>query len=331
MHIAPETRTYQLIMTGAKLFFDPTFPENYEKHGQFSVDSDDLPYLKLKEKYRYKMATFLKYHESFVGPLDPQGRMPGVYADPRNALVQFEDGTQHLIELNQFVIEPGLYVRHASSAQKRSEDFRVGDLPHKIEFWPGDTVRLKSADAPLDDRPRLVDEVDFSDSLKKDDSVPRYIVLETDEELKARREKEAHEPSVMRKVVHNIMLGRHMSYSVSGEALELVSRGKVWALYNPPNGIWFKSDKDEMKFWAQRGISYEIFKYGVVENGMLLESSDIDPELIDLVHERYDTRGIDELIEIPRRLHDCFAKYREHVRELNKRFHSRKLEKASNG
>jgi hypothetical protein len=293
MRMRPQVRAHFLLASGARLLFDPEFPAGYEEHGQFSVDSDGLLLLELKEKYRGQDAMFEDYLARPVGPLNKEGRLPGRYADPKAAWVIFDDKARHCLYLKDFIVLPGLFVRHEHPLRGGQEDRRVGDLKHPIEFWPGDKVCLPhKKEIEFDNRlERPVRGVFFN----KDDTL-RYFVLGVGEEC-------------------------WKIWEASVEEIELVSRGNVWALYNAPEKLSFKSDKEEMEFWRQD----EILQRTPSSRRVLMpsypsvnEALDAGWDMVDCYYKTFDH----EAFFSGRRLHDCFAQHRDRVRALTQRFHA---------
>lgn len=115
-----------ILLPGANLRYSPNMLPGYNE----------------VEKYHGQLAQFVEYKKIFVGPLDMQGRMPGVYADPTTLVVKFSDGAQYSLHATNLKALPGLQVRFDRPLPPGAEDARIGDLPHPIQFWPGDLVKL---------------------------------------------------------------------------------------------------------------------------------------------------------------------------------------------
>lgn len=296
------------LRAGAKLLFDPAFPPGYEEHGHFCVDSDGQALLRIKERYRGTEAEFLDHGTTLVGPLDQHGRWPGVYADPDVVNVRFDlDKYEIVLYTSDFVVLPGLYVRHEQPLT--SPELRLSDLPGPVPFWSGDLVRLVAPKVAawkgLDERPRLL-HVGFVG--------PRsgshrffYTVYETEEERQERRTSDPRSIPKGRKRLH-----------VQVDDISLHQRGNVWALYNDPSKLKFASDQEEMLFWMQEGIRR------MPKSKQELPTAYATPERAlekgeELLLYRAGDDYQDELF-VGYKLHECFAQHRERVRELTKRF-----------
>ncbi len=303
-----------ILKTGAKLLFDPEFPPGYEKHGHFSVDSDGQQFLEIKEKYRNTKAEFIEESTTLVGPLDKDGRWPGVYADPSVVKVRFElDNAEHWLYMKDFIVLPGLNVRHEPPLA--AEDRRLWDLP-QLPFWGGDLVRIKPEH--LQSLQREEKSLMLTGALRsvrcifigKEEHLVSYQVLETMDEFIARRKE--HPDSYPRKEQSLI--------NVWAYHLELEMRGPLWHLYNEPDKLVFASMEDEFMFWMQEGIRrvpksiHELSTaYGNVA-AAIANGEDIlkfKPE-----------DNANPPLYIGYKLHECFAQHRSRVRDLMERYYA---------
>lgn len=238
-----------------------------------------------------KIAIFLSYVESLVGPLDYTGRKPGRYIERERIKVQFEGEGPEELNIHHFTV---IDITKAKLIGNPEKDHCLGELPHPVLFYPGDSVSFKrKPDERFSDDPKFIRDIYLGHPFTVD-SVPRYAVWE------------------------------HSDYwNASGENLELIKRGNVWALYNDPSKLAFDSDKSELAFWGRDGIS----RLSGIENAeslMVRVISTTNKKTLkeawrrftrfeaDLIirdardHERYETRKI----------HDCFAEFRSRVRDL---------------
>ena len=258
-------------------------------------------------KYHGKYAEFVGYCEKFAGPLDFLGRLSGRYVDPDFIKVKF-DGEEEVQMLNVHhfvVVDTGKAGLRNTIAGRYA---RLGDLHRPVLFYQGDMVRLiKNMPDGFGDAPRKVTTV-FVGKPFTTDGTPRYGVSETDEEHQARVAKTDKEQE---KLPWASQSPRHLyadpeGRNVEGTDLELVERGNVWALYNDPSKLSFKSDEEEAEFWVRDGITYLL---PTKDQQYLALATDI------LEREEW-TRPVSYA---PRRLHDCFSQHRDRVRALTKR------------
>lgn len=288
-----------------------------------SFEADDF-----FRKYRGKIATITGFPNKPVGILDKKGRLPGLYLSDKGINVRFEDEEQEYKGLNL-----QLFVLFDQTTTMTAEEYeltqRVGDLPVPLQFYTGDTV-YKSGD--LLQEPRMVSDVRFSGN-----GSAIYVLAETidsRERRKAERtarieRKKTEAGDDMRRMGAlslAVMPDFRADEPCSGEDLTLISRGNVFSLYNSPEELAFDSPEDELRFWGMDGISQVVYGSGYVPTWeyplprarTMLEEGSIDL-LLKVSRTKSRVLGRNEQLYEVRRLHDCFAQHREHVRELSRR------------
>jgi hypothetical protein len=289
------------------------------------------------DKYRGKNATFVGYAEDLIGVLDFKGRMPGRYVDPKGLQVRFdgEETVHPNINILHFIVQDD-DPAHVSLANPAEKAGCLGDLPHPILFYPGDIVRfLKKPDNQgTSDEPRKVRAV-FINKPFTMDGVPRYEVMETPTEREARIE-QFHNDNKGRPEGQRLVLATlpdRLGWNTTGEDIELVARGNVWALYHDPSQLSFDSDESESAFWTNRGISSRVSGSDADERGTMARfiSSANGRTLEDAWRlftageadalEPNDLRGNldNQPSHLMYKLHECWAEHRERVRALTQR------------
>ncbi len=223
------------------------------------------------ENYNGKSATFVGYATHVIGPLDPRGRLPGLYADIHHIMVKF-DG-----ETDPKKVDVGFFsLNHPRSHKVLPAGFdfeaqRVGNLPFALLYYPGDTVRVVRVEHP-----------DYNPWLNKEGKVGGM----TD------------------KGSYFVDFGDVQNLHFNPQGLEMVARGNVNYLYTDPSGMRFDLDEQEVKFWAHEGIM----------RALPTGDSEYLKLATDLLYATSSPKFYRAL-----RLHDCFARHRDHVRSLNQR------------
>jgi len=229
------------LQPGCRLYYDcPLGGADYESREFF-------------DKHRGKIATFVGYNEKLVGVLDHKGRLPGRYVETSDIRVQFDDEEPRSLNADHFVI---LDPAKATMAESATENQRIGDLIHPILFYSGDMVRVKKQLNLFSAEVHEIGGVFLGEPFTKG-GVPRYDVLESEEDAKERKRKfdaETEGMDLLQKVTIGFGVSDRQGKNMAGEDLELVSRGNVWALYHDPSKLTFKSDEDENAFWSTYGI-----------------------------------------------------------------------------
>ena len=276
------------------------------------------------KKYQGKTAVIASFPTAPVGPLDRRGRVPGVYLKSKSVNVQFEgeDQIHYGLSLHHFVL---LDTTTTVSDAEYSALQRVGDLPHPVLFYPGDTVR-KSND--LLQVPRKVQEVKFNDA-----GIPLYVLAETAESIEKRRADKAAE-AIRRREEGTSDPARLLTMLVSSydfprteiceeTNLVLLERGAVYALYNESERPSFDSTGEELAFWAQDGISNTYYgsRHGRPYWEWPLETARtlVKEGKGDLILGSRASFLRDEGLALQctvRVLHPCFSQHRDWVREL---------------
>jgi hypothetical protein len=301
---------------GCKLLYRPPQLAEDPKHTHFY------------EQHRNEIAVFVGYDEVNVGPLDFQGRMPGRYVSLKSVKVRFEgDAAVHTLNIAHFIVVDN-NPAHASFVTNVTEDQRVGDLLHPSLFYPQDTVRVNSSAVyQLSDSPRLVKTVFTKEPFVSEGHPPRYMVLETEEELAVRRTAAGN---VTPWEARQTGLDAPKTWTMEGSHLILVSRGNVWALYNDSTQLRFDSDDNENDFWALSGISEQAFPevvdiaYGKKVDGLgeyPLEFAyhEFMANRADIISASTSSFPLQPPRYVIRCLHHCFAEHKARVRALTER------------
>ena len=262
-------------------------------------------------KYRGKYANFLEYCKQPVGVLDRKGRLPGIYVNAENILVEFEDGEKHALNTEHFIV---VDVSNARLVDASDLDQKVSDLLGPILFCPGDQVRFLTNDS---EEIFEIDSVLFDDGLTTF-GIPCYEMSKTEANPRGN-------PLVI-------------SARVRGEDIAVVTRGNVWALYNDPSKLSFESDEEELVFWSHDGISQmipDVHADRLKREGRMsyflgdpLEDSwkQFTSGEADIIVEALQINTDDPVLYNARRLHDCFAQHRERVRSVTERLFAHQFE-----
>ncbi len=298
------------LQAGCQLRYDPP------------LGGDDYRSEQFFKEHRGKAGEFLGYGEKLVGILDFQGRGPGRYIDPDFITVRFENESEvhRLNSRHLVVIDPA----KAALVEELEGLQRLGDLPHEVRYYPGDTVRyVANRPEQFTDVPHQVGCVFIEEQVTKG-GVPCYEVLETTEEHRARLEKlrlaNAARPEGERLWLNP--LDNHQRVKARYEDLALVSRGNVYWLYHAAVEMHFVSDADEAEFWSRTGISRPIGgDHTLLDSLRKFRSGEAD---IILMHgsgaaARY----------YPHRLLDRWAAHRPRVRALTLRLYKQELNEAA--
>lgn len=253
------------------------------------------------------------FAEHYVGPLDHEGCLPGVYYATSVINVQFEgeDTVQENLNLGHFIVldATDTVTSHASLDQQL-----VRELPNAIEFWPGDTVRK------IDDlfgTPRTIEHVQIDDN-----GEVIYVLTESKEQQRQRSaDREWQRVETSRHGILASTFDHPRSEVCQAAMLILVKRGNVYHLYCEPEQLSFASPTDEIQFWTNDGLSRIIYDddFSLIGNyyrldiaRMMLENREGDL----MVSARTKTYGGEPIYQV-RRLHDIFGTYRERVRALS--------------
>ncbi len=315
---------------GCKLYYDcPLRSDSYSSQNFFDT-------------HRGKYATFKEYSEKLIDVLDLHGRIPGRYVDPKGVVVEFDGEDAKSLNILHFVVADASKSKLVDASQK---DQRLGDLPHPLLFYPGDTVRFKKKPdgAGVTDDPRKMQQI-FLGKPFTNDSFPRYEVMETESET-AERIRKFDEENAERKEEHRLWsspIRGARGWNTAGDDIELVARGNVWALYNDPTKLAFESDDAEAAFWAQDGICRYVqdeVKQGVLGIHKRALNSTFGLSLED-AHRLYAGGHADVIASTfsnpgdgPRyeakRMHDCFAQHRARIRALTYKLWSHKVKQSA--
>lgn len=298
------------------------------------IGGDDYRSQQFFDKHRGKFATFIRYGEKSIGPLDYDGRLPGRYLDHDCIIAQFVE-SQEVLRLNILhfaIVDPEQRYTRFTALPKRYE--RLGDLTYPILFYQGDTVRFKQKPHErVSDEPHQVGCV-YIDSPFTEENIPRYEVRETVGEAKDRQERTAEASARLPRVEALCgPTGERQSWNVTHDHIELDRRGNVWALYENPGALSFADDKQESAFWGMRGISTHASDVGDFKGGkrrtgttsrigVLLEDAwfMFTSGAADVINPLQTLKRKDEPTEYEvRRLHDCWEVHRERVRSLTRR------------
>jgi len=172
------------------------------------------------------LVRFSQYLTMLAGPLDPLGRKPGLYRDHTRVMVSDGNGEIEVLASNLLLVDTYPRPTEAEIPNNFSLEERLGDLPCLIKFWPGDIVRVPGSKR---EGFWVVNRVTF------DDMSGRPIYELTDPRGQCIEwnpwQKICDDPSIT------------------------VDRGNVYWLYHDSSKLSFKSDQEELTFWAREGIS----------------------------------------------------------------------------
>ncbi len=277
--------------------------------------SEDYKSDRFFKKYRGKRATITGFPMEYVGPLDREGRMPGTYYRAGGVYAQFEGEEEiHALKvIHCLLVSQTTTLAHTDHLQSQ----RAGDLPYPVLFYPGDVV-AKNDD--LLGAERVVESVEMQGG-----GTALYVLAESEDARRA-REKEAEERKKRATAEGRWHAGVTCSIPrterCGAEALRLLREGNVRRLYEGRQ-LHFDSPEDELRFWAQEGLSRPVYPgdgfwffndLSTVQN--MLENGAGD---LALREERNTVEVFDKHPErryIVRRIHDCFDARRGRVRTV---------------
>ncbi len=307
-------QAYIQLKVGMRLFYDCP-----------SMSMEDFESDRFFRKYHGRIATIVSFPSVLFGPLNNDGRLPGLYLEPESVNVQF-DG-EEIVHNHKYLHHFVLFDTASTMTwDEYAASQRAGDLPHPVLFYQGDKVHKKS---DLLQETRLVSDVKFSD-----DGEILYILAETPEakairkaeraaRIEEERAQDAKDPDPLHIPMAALMPSFPYTETCRGEDLCLVTRGNVYYLYNEPENLSFSSNDDEMAFWSQDGISKTVYgkeSWRGIWAWPLNEAQDMlrrgDGDLMVMV-DRKKSRVFDESGQrfTVRRLHDCFAYHRDRIRQ----------------
>ena len=183
------------------------------------------------EQYRGP-GTFSRYGELWLGPLNEYGLLPGVYTDPCHTFIQCDDGVERLIEGSclkpmEESVQKGLFTE---PLLVESGFKYIGDLPYADHLWPGDRVEIVEAR-----------EQGFGDCAILALRIHPLRPLIYD----------VHIEGLPRTISHTI---RHDQIDGVTAKAVIGGRNAQW-LYEDPSRLRFSSDREELQFWIQSGVS----------------------------------------------------------------------------
>lgn len=201
-----------------------------------------------------KVGTIVGFPERYVGVLDPEGCLPGVYYRTDSIDVQFlgEDTVHRALNLEHFaLLDMGVTVVPGVNLGEQ----RVRDLPTPILFYPDDLVYKLSDPGRA---PRSIYGVCVSG-----EGAVTYLLAETPE-ARAQREKEvcayrAQSGGRECVVITRSSMDPPRPEPSDSSDLTLLARGNVYHLYHAPDKLAFDSPELEVLFWGRRGISRSVF------------------------------------------------------------------------
>lgn len=235
-------------------------------------------------RYHDQDATIVGFPTEAVGILDNNGRLPGMYLTGGiNIRFDGEETVHTNLNIRFFIL---LESTETTTTENFNTTRRVCDLPNPILFYPGDTVCKKE------------------DLLREHHLVQRVYINGDNEVGYQLQNAEAR----------------------SGAELELISRGKLYYLYSEPDQLTFDSEAEELLFWSRDGLSKTVetkHVYGVPRNNSWAKAWKLyEEDQADLIVE--ESREISRVLGAKtqeystRRLHECFASFRDRVRSLTK-------------
>lgn len=284
------------------------------------VQGGDIESSRFFTAYRGRKAAFQGYGEDYIGPLDFKGRDPGRYLNRQVIKVRFEN-EEEVRTLNAphfVVVDPA----KAAVASTLEESVRLGDLPHLLHHYPGDLVSFvqNRPEQFSTNVPRTVGTVFLEKPFTKG-GLPRYLVMETVEEFRARLQKLQDENEARpadKKLFISPMMQRG-GVNVPGCDLKLEGRGNVYWLYHEPLEMSFGSDREEAEFWSSTGISCPVGgDYSLGVSLELFRKGEADVLVAQRVRHYY-----------PHRLLSRWDKHRPRVRALTERLFKTELGEAA--
>lgn len=232
------------VKPGMKVVFDCPF-------GGDDWESDEFFHV-----YRGRVATIIGFGEDYVGPLDQQGRSPGTYAKKNSINVCFlgEKKVHYNLNRGLFVLlDPTVSVE---LADEKSLFGRMGDLPHPILFYPGDTVCVKG-----DDEVRSIASIEFDEHGDISYVLTERQVDREKREAQNHAQREAHNKEA--KVwLDKLLPPREIpptKKTCTASQLSLVQKGNVRRLYSGKHDFVFSSPQEEIAFWMQKGVSETVY------------------------------------------------------------------------
>lgn len=287
---------------GAKVIVNLTVTEGHEAR-------------EFKAQYNGQTATVVDFQSVYVGPLDHNGRLPGVYPGEL-VCIKLSNGHRqwvrpHMLVLNEMV---------TTKATSQLSAVEPKPLPRKIRYYPDDVVRRQS-DSRKEQRTITHLEIEQANG------EVFYYLSESAEGKERRMVARARAMEEEAKASFIPRLNLPQSERSDGTGLRLVSRGNVYRLYNSPEKLRFKSDEEELAFWAQSGVSRIVGYKGLLDR----DRSDwtLEQAQAALAHGEGDLITKPEYLSscIDRKgdyhvhqLHDHFAMNRDRVRALMARF-----------
>lgn len=265
--------------------------------------------------YRGRLATIVGFYTQRVGILDTSGRLPGLYYNPHDIQVTFDDDDN---EVQCISLSDCTLVSETStcSRNERLSHQRSGDLEHAYAFYPNDVVQLKD---DISGENRIVRE-----ALLDNAGVPYYLISETAqarEERLAKDEREREERLAKNKqekgrpTAHwNFILHRpshEQREHCKADELALVAPGNTRWLYTDPDKMRFKSGRDEVTFWTHPGLSRSVStrQFSFLEGKQLLKDGACDILVME-------GRNLFFAEHSGRKIHECYAPHRDRVRSL---------------
>lgn len=241
------------------------------------------------ERYRGKIGIVQGFPTEYVAPLDSRGRLPGVYVRPGYINVKFE---------SENVVQKGLDVNHFIFLDVMKPcrplldlDFqKVRDLPHRIEFYPDDLVRVKNHL-----KPTSIEDIEINH-----DGELTYVTRSP--------------------------ISKRSAFTQRNQSKEikLIERGNVYRLYENPEKLLFQSRDQEIVFWARSGVSERITRGNAIprwEWNYQDARQMIHDGVGDIIVAVQRDRTFDLLPKhgdyVVLRLHNCFNAHRSRVRKLS--------------
>ncbi len=291
-------RAHVRLKPGMRVLYSPLYPP------------DDFKGHRFDKKYSGSTAVVRGFDQEYVAPLDTKGRWPGAYAESSIVNVCFEgekevfsSDVSHLIVLDAC---------ETIKAEDATMGERIGDLPYKLRFYPGDRVRKRGD---------KTGEVRFVENVRIHDKGVIVYALSESTASRNRREKIRLESGGV--ATSNIILPQ--AESSDGKGFVVASRGNVYDLYCAPEKLSFTSDEQELAFWAQDGVSRAIthgknlmsirYEWPLEEARRIVAGGGGDFVIKSREYKNVVVTGRKGTHQV-RELHGCFAQYRERVRAV---------------
>ncbi len=305
-------KAYFTLTAGVPLRFEPEIRESEPM-------LDPVVWETLRRQYHGTAVRFVSWATEVVGPLDVQGRPPGIYADTSRMKAEFPNGHIHEMSSKHFQVSQKDLLIFWENAPLPGADYRLRDFPNPIEFYPDDGVKIVSPPAGFEflaNILRPVDDVQWYEAGGVGAWRYGLSVVKEDAGIK-------------------VEATRRLA-GLLGTQLALVRCGNVRALYTDSWKFHFNSNQHEAAFWAHHGVSREMYHKVVTDPAegnecwVMFRDAEIDLVYMTEVPQPKVKHGhIQKYVLTGHRLHSNFVSYRDRVRKLTERLYPQELASAA--